>query len=272
MKCDFQIDGKPFEIEIEGEAFWGRDEVLYLESDSFRLPAAWEDQGATQAALFSRDGFLNILSGVRQKLTKIFEEIGIDGSSSGWSLEKYHEIVASRELHQAVILKTRDLRYSDFNIDPEDVCRRVSDVLGRRVGTVNPLLKDQVVILRISRPSSLDINPPHRDGYLDVWKNTINLWIPLVGCDEKTSLPVIPGSHLWSEKDVFRTGNGEAKISGLNYRVPAIIDSKHGLSMQRCNPSYGEALIFSPFLVHGAAINSSDDVTRMSFELRLQLL
>ena len=37
--------------------------------------------------------------------------------------------------------------------------------------------------------------------------------------------------------------------------------------MIRPNPKLGEALIFTPFLIHGAAVNNSD-LTRISLELR----
>ena len=34
---------------------------------------------------------------------------------------------------------------------------------------------------------------------------------------------------------------------------------KNGLKMKRPNPKYGESLIFTPFLVHGSAINENKD-------------
>ena len=57
----------------------------------------------------------------------------------------------------------------------------------------NPKLRKEIIILRLNRPKSLDINPPHRDGYLKIWRNVINLWIPISGCGSLSSLPLIPG-------------------------------------------------------------------------------
>ncbi|RKE98110.1 hypothetical protein [Ichthyenterobacterium magnum] len=38
--------------------------------------------------------------------------------------------------------------------------------------------------------------------------------------------------------------------------------------MVRPNPKKGEASIFTPFLIHGAAVNKNKDITRVSLELR----
>jgi len=158
----------------------------------------------------------------------------------------------------------------------EKLAEKVSNAIGRKVSPRNRVLETmenspakEIVQLRISRPHSLDINPLHRDGYLDFYKHTLNIWIPIVGCNEGSSLPLLPGSHLWNEKDVFRTDIRTAKIDGLVYSVPAIVKSNHGLTAIRPNPAFGEMLVFSPYLIHGAAINKNENMTRMSFELRL---
>ena len=38
--------------------------------------------------------------------------------------------------------------------------------------------------------------------------------------------------------------------------------------MIRPNPQNTEALIFTPFLIHGAAVNKNIDITRIALELR----
>ena len=125
--------------------------------------------------------------------------------------------------------------------------------------------------LRISRPNSYDINPPHRDAYLDVWKNVLNLWLPVCGCSDLSSLPVLAGSHLINEKDVFRTSNSGAEIGENQYRVPGIADTRVGMTMVRPNPAANEGLAFTPFLIHGAAFNQDHSTTRMALEFRLEI-
>jgi ectoine hydroxylase-related dioxygenase (phytanoyl-CoA dioxygenase family) len=148
---------------------------------------------------------------------------------------------------------------------------RVGNHLGIGVGAqVKGLGRDHIQ-LRISRPGSLDINPPHRDAYLDVWKNVLNLWLPICGCTGQSSLPVIPGSHLFNEQDVFRTPGGGAVIDGNRYRVPGIADARAGMEMIRPNPATDEVLAFTPFLIHGAAFNRNTDSTRMALEFRLEI-
>jgi hypothetical protein len=191
-------------------------------------------------------------------------------------MENYHSIVSTKEMHQEVIKLSRMLKNSDFPIDLDHLSAKISTKMGRRFSPYNRDLfsmldapAKEIVQLRISRPQSLDINPLHRDGYLDFYKNTLNLWIPVVGCNEYSSLPVISGSHLWNEKDVCRTEIRSAKIDGLKYNVPAIVNSHQGLNAVRPNPELGEVLVFTPFLVHGAAFNLNSEMTRMAFELRL---
>ena len=75
-----------------------------------------------------------------------------------------------------------------------------------------------------------------------------------------------------SEKKILRTGSSGSKINGKLYRVPSIIKIKNDvINMIRPNPKYGEALIFTPFLIHGSAINLEKNKTRASLELRLHV-
>ena len=56
-------------------------------------------------------------------------------------------------------------------------------------------------------------------------------------------------------------------LKGSFYRLLKYVRDKE-MKMVRPNPKPGEALIFSPFLIHGAAINGNKDLTRISLELR----
>ena len=122
--------------------------------------------------------------------------------------------------------------------------------------------------IRINRPKSLDINPPHKDGYLSYWRDIINIWVPIESCNNDTSLPIIPGSHLWRENEIYRTSNKGSTINGNKYMVPCILKLRDKeLKMIRPNPKQGDAIFFTPFLIHGAAFNKSNH-TRIAMELR----
>jgi ectoine hydroxylase-related dioxygenase (phytanoyl-CoA dioxygenase family) len=269
MQCQLTIDGQSHQYQIEGDFFWGEDQVLFEKDADTLALVAWREQGYTVQPLFDAAAFSTIRESLTQRLKTILQAEVPTLDLAHFQLENYHHYVQD-EVHQRVISQTRFLDFSSFEIDTQQLCEKVSAILGRAVGCHNQLLERDVVILRISRPNSLDINPPHRDGYLEIWQRTINLWIPIAGCSDQSSLPVIAGSHFWNENTIYRTAAKGAKIQGNNYHVPAILQTKQGpLSLARQNPQPGEALIFTPYLVHGSAINQQADTTRMSLEIRL---
>ncbi|MFT4033693.1 MAG: phytanoyl-CoA dioxygenase family protein [Siphonobacter sp.] len=265
--CQMTIDGQPFSFEIEGEFFWGKDEVLFEVKNNVIEYTDWLAKGYAVMNLFTPTEF----EGLTQTITAILKRIGADLGvvlPSDFKSEHYHHYFSNPALHQQVIQRTRFLTYRDFELDFQDLCNRVAAFIGHPLQLENPLLDEEIVILRISRPQTLDINPLHRDGYLEIWANVLNLWIPLAGCNQQSSLPVLPGSHLTNEKDVCRSLPKGAKINGLSYHVPGIVGLRDGIELIRPNPACGQALVFTPFLIHGAAINQNMDQTRLSLELR----
>jgi ectoine hydroxylase-related dioxygenase (phytanoyl-CoA dioxygenase family) len=50
--------------------------------------------------------------------------------------------------------------------------------------------------------------------------------------------------------------------------VPAVKNSETPLELIRPNPSASEVLVFSPYLLHGGAVNLNADATRLSLEMR----
>jgi ectoine hydroxylase-related dioxygenase (phytanoyl-CoA dioxygenase family) len=103
---------------------------------------------------------------------------------------------------------------------------------------------------------------------LQDYSNCINLYIPVCGSNENSSLIIIPGSHLWSESRVERTVSG-ALINGVKFNVPAVTNIEGSFEVIRPSPESNEVLVFSPYLIHGGAVNLNKDTTRISIELRL---
>lgn len=268
MVCQFTIDKEVFEFDVEGHFFKGSDAVLFQEKDNVLENCEWLNEGFRVAEVFSSTEFEALKRNIQSIVRRILTENGIHVDAS-FTLEQYHKYVVTDEAHQSVISKTRFLTFRDFHIDMEKLVNVFSNVVGKKLQRENPLLAEEIVIMRINRPSSLDINPFHRDGYLDIWKDVLNAWIPVSGCGLESSLPVIPGSHFWNEQDIVRTEAKGASINGQSYHVPAILSYKNGMHAIRPNPPYGSALIFTPFLVHGGAINRQKDITRIALELRL---
>ena len=94
----------------------------------------------------------------------------------------------------------------------------------------------------------------------------MNIYLPIHGSDDKSSLTIQPGSHKWNE-NITRTTRGGSTVLNKKYSVDAIVSSKIELKMIRPNPSSNQLLLFSPYLIHGGAHNENNK-TRFSLEVR----
>lgn len=270
--CHLHIDDAPFQFEVEGEFSWGQPESLFKKENNVISKTSWKDMGYGVVNAFTKVEFDTLKHSVTQNILKAIKANNIALDEESFRLENYHKVVTTNEAHLGVIDITRNLTNEDFDFDIELLVKRFGDELGYRLTSWVEELQKTHIQIRINRPSSLDINPPHKDGYLSYWEDIVNVWIPIAGCTQQTSLPVAPGSHLLPENEIFRTESKGATINGNTYFVPCILKTKSGnLNMVRPNPAEGEALLFSPFLIHGAAVNLSDS-TRVSIELRFPRL
>lgn len=240
---------------------WGDDRVILSEDINLLDQTDFNDTGHR---IFPMDPYNAFLKDLLE--TKIADSIG-----RRIPAEKYHEHVSAEE-------HTRILNAMPYKKDESPEIRkfseymetRVSSILGRKVKIFN----DDVWI-RICRPSlisSCDYNPCHRDIYLDFYRNIVNIYVPIVGSNERSSLAMESGSHLWNERDIMATKGGAFfQTSGKKYSVDAIVQSRKRLDMVRPNPSLDEFILFSPYLIHGCSSNDNPDVTRASIEIRFIL-
>lgn len=269
MKSEIIIDNKLHKINIQGDFFWGKNEILFEKNSKIIEFSKWKEVGYKSLKTHSQKNHNKIKLTLNNLLFEILERKKIKVDKK-FNLENYHKYVSDNNLHNEIIKETRSLTLSMFPKEVfHEILFKISSHLNKKLTFYNKELEKEIIILRLSRPSNLDINPPHRDGYLKVWKDVLNVWIPICGCNSNSSLPVIPYSHKTNEKDILRTSGLGATINKNKYHVPAIVSMKNGLKMKRPNPKYGESLIFTPFLVHGSAINENKDKTRVSLELRL---
>ena len=266
--CELKIDGKPYSLPVEGEFFWGKDELLFPTEDSLISKTSWKEKGYTIVKAFSDEELKSIKNSISKNIINILKSKDIEVDESSFDLEKYHNYVTDKEKHNEIIFKTREFKNENFDFNFETLAERFSEIVGYKLSSFNKELGTSHVQVRISRPNSYDINPPHRDGYLSYYKNILNVWIPIVGCNELSSLPVLPASHLLRENQILRTETRGAKINGNVYNVPCILETSEGFDMVRPNPKEKEALIFTPYLIHGAAFNTNMNITRVALELR----
>ena len=267
--CSLYIDNEPYQFKVEGDFFWGKEELLYKREDNVLSKMSWENKGYKTVKAFEDDDFDILKESVRNIIIDALLANNIDVDKSKFKLKDYHKYITTNDLHNKVISITRNLETKDFDFDIDALANRFGDILGFKLTSWVEELQKSHVQIRISRPSSLDINPPHRDGYLSYWEDIVNVWLPIEGCNNKSSLPVMPQSHLLPENEILRTESKGAKINGNVYYVPCILETKEGaIKMIRPNPKEGEALLFTPFLIHGSAVNQNNDITRISLELR----
>jgi ectoine hydroxylase-related dioxygenase (phytanoyl-CoA dioxygenase family) len=104
--------------------------------------------------------------------------------------------------------------------------------------------------------------------WIDRLRNAVNIYAPLCGSTNKSSLPLISGSHFFKESEIERTAQG-ALLNGIKYTVPCVT-TVNGETPRLLRPQVleNEVMLFSPYLVHGGAYNFEMDRTRMSLEIR----
>lgn len=227
----------------------------------------WHKLGYGVVPLYPKnesDIFYHTVDGL---LRKLWLAGGLDFSKQT-QLDQYHTVAADSSAHLSVINQTRLVSSELFPMGIAKLEERISAIMGTPLHVLNPYDGQSVFHFRVIRPQSTDNNPIHRDVWLEDYADCVNLYIPIAGSNEKSSLTLIPESHLWPEEDVDRTPEG-ALVNGIKFNVPAVTRIKRPHEIVRPNPGLNEVLIFSPYLLHGGALNLNNDTTRISIEVRL---
>jgi Phytanoyl-CoA dioxygenase (PhyH) len=268
-KAAVQIEDEIIEMYVEGETGFGNEEVLLLQDDDLTAKSNWHQNGYTVQPFLQAEMFDQIHKGVTY-IVKTFVENETGKNLPGFTLEKYHEFCSDNEMHLRVVSNFQKcLPIEDFPVDFKLLDERISEICGIAV-TANHQDKEasQKFCIRIVRPQrKTDNNPPHRDVWLGRLRNAVNIYLPLAGSNIKSSLPIIPGSHLWKESEIERTITG-SKVNDVVFTVPCVVGSSHGLKMIRPQAGLNEVMVFSPYLIHGGGCNLNEDVTRVSIEIR----
>lgn len=260
----FDLAGRAMSYEVIGDARYGANEVLLDRDDNLLQLQAWEAQGYSVAPFLFQDIRQKIQTGISQLVFSAVHQV-TGKSPENFKLKDYHTFVNDQQhLELCKLLYETDVK--NFPVDFQKVTDRVSELCGISLSVKNPISKNKFFCLRIVRPGSNDNNPLHKDIWIDSYRNAVNTYIPIAMSNEYSSLPLVTGSHHWPESDVQRT-YGVAQVNGVSYHVPAIVATKPPLQLTIPNPKEDEILVFSPYLIHGSARNSTD-FTRVSLETR----
>jgi hypothetical protein len=263
----YHVNDKVIEYNAVGAKAFGADRVLLHAGDDLTKTSKWHSRGYTIEPLLEESAYRLFQKETEDLITSLWRKSGI-AIPTGFPLHHYHRLADSKEKHLAAVEFTKLINVSDFPSGIEQIEKRISSICGVSVEACNPFDDQTIFHFRVVRPNQKDNNPLHRDVWLEDYSSCINLYIPICGSNELSSLTILPGSHLWSESVVERTDGG-AIINGVKFNVPAVTNISEPFEVVRPNPSMNEVLVFSPYLIHGGAVNLNDDVTRISIELRL---
>ncbi len=262
------INQQPFTYDVQGEAGRPDGRVLLATDDDLTVATTWAAQGYTVAEFLPAAEQAALREGLARLVRRALVDVGCP-VPAGFDVAHYHQVVGDdRDLHLAVVNRTKEYQQAGFLPLPVALLeQRVGELCGRPVQALNPWDGERFFHLRIIRPGRADNNPLHRDVWLPDYHNCLNIYVPVAGSTAQSSLTLVPGSHHWPENRTLRTAGG-AVSNGVRFTVPGVLGSAEPLDIIRPNPKPGEVLLFSPYLLHGGAVNLNEDETRISLEMR----
>ena len=262
------LNGQRVAYQVEGAAKAPADaQVLLAQAHDLTARAAWAEAGYAVVPGLPAPAQQQLQAGLAELLREALRMAGCPVSPD-FDITQYHHAVGDDPArHLAVIAQTKSYDLSRLPIAPALLENLVSAACGQPVRAHNPHAREAVFHLRIVRPNRADQNPLHRDAWLPRYHDALNIYLPVAGSTARSSLTLVPGSHHWPENTVERTEGG-AIYHGVPYTVPGVLRPVRPLQIIRPNPGPDEVLVFSPYLLHGAAANLNDDATRVSLEMR----
>ena len=274
MRLVYGVDGRRHRVELadSNRLHFGANAVLSRPPWDVTCDRPWYRRGYSTSRVFSEGEFARLKAELTDSVGNLLR--GRGARTDGFSLEGYHRFVDRDDDHRQVVSATRALFPSDFGFDLVAVRDRLSALMGFPLSDRDPDSgRVEPIVVRVNRPRSTDFNPPHKDVYEVVdgegrLPRFVNFWIPVAGVTSRSSLPIVPGSHLLPESRIERTTEG-ATVEGNDYRVRCVASWNARRELLRAPVEDGEVLVFSSFLIHGLAINEEPDTTRVALELRL---
>ena len=262
------LNGQRVAYQVEGAASSTADaQVLLAQATDLTARAAWAEAGYAVVPGLPAPVQQMLQAGLAELLREALRAAGCSVAPD-FDITHYHHAVGDDPArHLAVIAQTKSYDLSRLPIAPALLEGLVSAACGQPVRAHNPHAREAVFHLRIVRPNRADQNPLHRDAWLPRYHDALNIYLPVAGSTARSSLTLVPGSHHWPENMVERTEGG-AIYHGVLYTVPGVLRPVRPLQIIRPNPGPDEVLVFSPYLLHGAAANLNDDATRISLEMR----
>src|SRR5690554_6097385 len=190
----YTINNKEFQFKIHQKTI--PDINLYQHKDIFDSKVSWFKDGYTPIKI-PQDVLSNIrfktLEYIQDRLTEFDPTLRIENP------ENYHEIIQNDTAHLEFLKKIgKCILPKILGIDSDFF----ASIIKKECQTDIKLDSKDVCDIRIFRPYHerfMDNNPLHRDTWLPIINNSINIYIPIAGNNELSSISLIPGSHLWED-------------------------------------------------------------------------
>lgn len=210
----------------------------------------------------------NVVHEVREQLEHHLQQL----TGHKIPLEQYHRIAEEDSWHtQIQVQMTAFFRKEKF---ARKILSWQTESFRQLVGL--DLLIQLSPYLRMTRPGKPQDNVGyHRDTFYGGSPYELSVIIPFVDCDEKMTLKVMSGSHLFSESlfpvtqlksDDVMKGSEKHKL-GFLY-APKLMDPEIESKMIAVPLRVGQILTFSLATVHGTRFNNST-TTRWSTDVRV---
>lgn len=273
-KFTYIVDKDKITRTFEGEIYKNNLNKVEIDSDINLLQECNSNKnGFLVKPFLKKNDFLKLEDLVFNFLTKAFKQnlnrnniteklVNIDDLEFKEKMRKLYYGIPFEELNfRKIDIEKWASKIIGLDLHCDDIPSK-SD--GGYVGPPGP----KSIQIRIVRPNKSDFNPPHRDIYYDNLRNGLNCFMPIFGVNEKSSLPILKGSHLWNENKTIRTEKYPI-IDGNKFSVPAVTSKKDGSFLKLIRPQvkYGQVMLFSPYAIHGGGVNLGNEV-RISFEFR----
>ena len=177
------------------------------------------------------------------------------------------------EFHECVYAAQRDINSGNIQ---DRIYQHEKSAFEREIG--QSLMRESVCFLRAVRPSKKDATKSeavglHRETmYSDSpheISHCVNMWFPIRGVNENSSLKYIPNSHKVPDADlevaVDEEGPRVGKHStghklGFLYSPKKIVGGVDTQSLSTFKVGYGEYVLFSSMLIHGGAANHGSEI------------
>tara|TARA_Y100001968_G_C19419720_1_gene751065 strand:+ start:107 stop:958 length:852 start_codon:yes stop_codon:yes gene_type:complete len=280
MKLSYLINNQKVEVEAPQKTHFFRGDEICLSQRFQDLTSSvdWYSEGYKIIDFSKILDFHKIKECITYSTKKTIEKQLPNLSLENFTLANYHKFISPSD-HLIIDKSLKRLYPKDFGFDDKKIIELIEDILSK------PLSYKQAgegkphwIIVRINMPKSTGLkgfNPVHKDIYesydhFGTVPKMVNAWIPICGVNDKTGLPLVPGSHLLKESQIIRTKAGST-LEGQNYSVNCIKSWNNQCSMKLISPQKGSLILFSSHLIHGLGHNNNQNSTRVSLEFRLHL-